>query len=197
MIGKKEIAVKEMTTWCAHGQRDGTVHSTSHRMLGDLGNKSNSQLQKHNFLAEINGQLAPTVSVCHVGIHKLEVTGNHKGFQFYLSLEQDGNSQPQMQNAEDFSQTHCKSFSPSAFFFLILHCEYSEFGSNAFKCLQTFPIYTQIEGCTKADRRNQLCSAMKVAMSDIVLSLAASESKLGKWYLKEYLSSYILTGHVL
>lgn len=83
------------------------------------------------------------------------------------------------------------------FFFLILHCEYSEFGSNAFKCLQTFPIYTQIEGCTKADRRNQLCSAMKVAMSDIVLSLAASESELGKWYLKEYLGSYILTGHVL
>lgn len=41
MTGKKERAVNEITTWRAHRRRDGTVHRTSHWMLGDLGNVSN------------------------------------------------------------------------------------------------------------------------------------------------------------
>lgn len=50
-------------------------------------------------------------------------------------------------------------------------------GSAGFKYFQIFPIYTRIEGCAKPDRRNQLYSVIKAAMSGIGLSVTGSESK--------------------
>lgn len=52
-------------------------------------------------------------------------------------------------------------------------------GSADLKYFQIFPIYTRIEGCAKPDRRNQLYSIIKAAMSGIGLSLTGSESKHG------------------
>lgn len=53
-------------------------------------------------------------------------------------------------------------------------------GSAGFKYFQIFPIYTRIEGCAKPDRRNQLYSVIKAAMSGIGLSLTGLESKHGR-----------------
>lgn len=50
-------------------------------------------------------------------------------------------------------------------------------GSAGLKYFQIFPIYTQIEGCAKPDRRNQLYSIIKAVMSGTALSLTGSESK--------------------
>lgn len=68
------------TVWCAHGQRDGTVHSISHWMLQDLGKASSFTAAK----AQHSGwdkwaTLTASVSHGHVEIlHQLTWTGSRK-----------------------------------------------------------------------------------------------------------------------